>query len=191
MPNFHPYPYEDVHKKCPVKIVWVANFKRWKQPEIFIKLSEDLIKKGINNIECIMIGAPSPAKKWQKQLKDSINRTRTLTYLGPKPIESVNKILAESHIFVNTSKAEGFANTFIQAWMRNVPVISLHCNPDGVFDKEEVGYYAGSYEKMLDCVIKLIEKPELLEAMGKKAKEYACRVHSVENAKYIFDVLLG
>ena len=190
VPNFHPYPSEKICKSDPVKIVWVANLKKWKQPEMFIRLSEDLITKGINNIECIMIGSPSKAKKWQTELQDSIRRIRILTYLGSKPIEIVNKILSESHIFVNTSKAEGFANTFIQAWMRNVPVISLHCNPDGVFNKEEVGYFAGTYERMLESVIKLVVNQDLRESMGKNAKEYAYKTHSVENAKQILDILL-
>ena len=53
--------------------------------------------------------------------------------------EDVNKLLERSHLLVNTSKWEGFSNTFIQAWMRSVPVMTLGVNPDGLLDNSYLG----------------------------------------------------
>ena len=39
IPNFHPLPEGEVRKTDPVKVVWVANFKPSKQPELFVRLA--------------------------------------------------------------------------------------------------------------------------------------------------------
>jgi|LGOV01.1.fsa_nt_gb glycosyltransferase involved in cell wall biosynthesis len=190
IPNFHPYPQEDVEKLNPVKIVWVANFKPWKQPDQFIRLAADL-KKRTGNVECIMIGAPSTDRNWQLELEEQMKSVNVLNYVGLKPIAEVNALLARAHIFVNTSRAEGFANTFVQAWMRRVPVVSLHCNPDGVFEKEKVGFFAGTYEKMLEYVLELIQNPGLRETMADNARNYSYKTHSLRNVSRVREILMA
>ena len=62
---------------------------------------------------------------WQASLMRSIEATPNLEYLGQRTHAEVNELLARAHIFVNTSTHEGFPNTFIQAWLREVAVVSL------------------------------------------------------------------
>ncbi|GBC60925.1 hypothetical protein DENIS_1885 [Desulfonema ishimotonii] len=182
IPNFHPLPSEQICKEdAPVTIAWVANFKSWKQPEVFIRLAGDLEQRG-EKVRCVMVGAPADwAPEWQRSLEEKIRRVRNLTCLGRQSVERVNAILAAAHIFVNTSLAEGFANTFIQAWMRSVPVVSLHCNPDGILEREGVGFFSGSYGKMLADVVRLIRNPGLRTQMGVNAQGYAAERHSERN----------
>lgn len=189
IPNFHPSPQERIEKGSPVEIVWVANFKFLKQPECFIRLASDLtgIRK---DLHCTMIGAPSrSAPAWQKSLERKMARVPHLTYHGALPVEKVNAILAKAHIFVNTSTYEGFPNTFIQAWMRKVPVVSLCVNPDGVFEEQKIGFHAGTYDKLLKVVTELVANAALREGMGERAFEYAQRKHSEGNAMLMMDVL--
>lgn len=187
--NFHPMPRENNKKTNPVKIVWVANFKYLKQPEYFITLARDLSVLG-EKAECIMIGAPAhSALNWQRSLENEIDKVEHLTYLGPRPLEEVNSILAKAHILVNTSLYEGFPNTFIQAWMRKVPVVSLHVNPDRVFDKHSIGFFSGTYEKMLEGVVELIKNPALRDEMGERAQVYAFERHSEKNIANLIEIL--
>ena len=186
--NFHPKPIENIVKKeVPIKIVWVANFKPFKQPEIFVKLVEEL--QLYQDIEFIMIGRPGPSKKYNK-LHQKIKSISNLKYLNELPLEEVNKILLSSHIFVNTSKAEGFANTFIQAWMRKVPVVSLNVNTDDNFDNQKIGIFGKSYEGLKAGVEKLIKDKVLRERMGCDAQKYAFEHHTVGNAKHIISTIL-
>lgn len=137
-----------------------------------------------------MIGASAHwAPDWQRSLENEINEIENLVYLGARPIEKINSILAEAHIFVNTSLYEGFANTFIQAWMRKVPVVSLNCNPDGVFERHKIGFFSGTYEKMLERVVELVRKPALRDAMGERAQAYAFEKHSENNIAKLVEIL--
>jgi len=61
--------------------------------------------------------------------------------MGKLPFEETLKIFDGATLFVNTSKSEseGFPNTYIQAWLRGVPVISFDVDPDGVIAKNGLG----------------------------------------------------
>jgi glycosyltransferase involved in cell wall biosynthesis len=188
--NFQPLPLEPIHKQGPVKIVWVANFKPLKQPELFIRLADDISKMNIA-AKFIMVGQPASSANWQRQLEQRIGEVRQLSYFGGQTVEEVNMLLAESHIMVNTSLYEGFSNTFIQAWMRGVPVVSLNSNPEGLLDRKQMGCISGSYEQLCRDVLCLIRDDGLRSDMGNKAKNYARRYFSMENVSVIKKILMG
>ena len=188
--NFQPRPTEPIHKqRAPVKVVWIANLKPLKQPEIFIRLAEDISKMNVP-AEFVMVGQPSASENWQRQLEQRIGSVRSLSYLGGKSVEEVNMLLAESHIMVNTSLYEGFSNTFIQAWMRQVPVVSLNSNPEGLLDGKKMGYISGSYEQLYKDVLSLIRDEAIRSYMGKSAENYSRRYFSMENVAVIKKILM-
>lgn len=176
IPNFHPFPSEEIVKdSSPHRVLWVANFKPVKRPELFVRLARELAER--DDIVFTMIGRPGEEERYVK-LHDEIGKMTNLQYLGEKPIQEVNQHLAQSHIFVNTSRAEGFPNTFIQAWMRKVPTLSLDIDPDGVLAKQRIGYCAGSIEELKKRVIELCDNPQRREKMGIEAQRYAFDEHS-------------
>lgn len=188
--NFHPLPKECIDKTGPITVLWVANFKRLKQPEVFIRLARDL--RDIQNVRFIMVGRPPSGGSWNKSIMDQLTNLKNLTYLGEKKQEDVNLLLAQSHIVVNTSQWEGFSNVFIQAWMRRVPVVALNVNPDGIFDNGYVGYCAqGSYEILREHVTNLLHNPQLIESIGQRAQEHASKYYLEENVDQLIKLLDG
>ncbi|MEE9376875.1 MAG: glycosyltransferase [Candidatus Lokiarchaeia archaeon] len=184
--NFHPIPNKNINKENKIKIVWVANFKPMKQPELFVRLAKELDNE--INVNFTMIGRCNNKSRYNK-LISSINTIESLDYVGVKSQEQVNNIFLESHLLINTSKLEGFSNTFIQAWMREVPVITITVDPDDIIKKNNIGICAGSYEKLKDTVVDLISSPERISQMGKQGKHYAYNNHSMKNIDQILDIL--
>lgn len=185
--NFHPYPEETIDKTGPVTIVWVANFKEIKQPEVFVRLARDL--QTMEGVRFIMVGRTGNPGQYDRLIGE-INVLNNLSHTGELPQYDVNRFLAKAHLLVNTSTAEGFSNTFIQAWMREVPVISLHVNPDGVFDDRSIGFCSGSYAQLRTDVQTLAGDGHLRAAMGESARCYAMANHSMANADALVDLLL-
>ncbi|RJO60188.1 glycosyltransferase family 1 protein [candidate division WS5 bacterium] len=184
IPNFHPTLDQTLKKeKKPIKVIWVSNFKSLKRPEIFFRLAVDMEEE--KNVKFIMIGRFNPH---YEALKDKIQKQKNLSYLGELSIEEVNKVLSESHIFVNTSRAEGFPNTFIQSWMNEVPVVSLDVNTDGVFDNQKIGIYCNSYENLIKAVKLLVHNSDLRTKMGVDARLHAIKKHSMKNADKLIDL---
>lgn len=172
-----PVPTEVVDKSGPFTVVWVANIKGWKQPEMFVRLAGEF--RDDPRVHFVMVGRPTNGE-YQKQLEASMAGVQNLTYRAELPIEEVNELLANSHVFVNTSTNEGLPNTFVQAWMREVPVVTMLWDPDDILRSGEVGLFSGSFEQMVRDVRTLVENPALRDEMGRRARAYALEHHSLE-----------
>jgi len=182
--NWHPVPNERCSKEMPIKVIWVANFKRHKQPEIFIDLAEQF--ENFYGVEFIMVGRPMVGR-YQQMLEKKMNMLSNLKYLGEISNDEVNLLLSKSHVLVCTSKSEGFSNTFIQAWMRQVPVVSLNVDPDDLLKTKSLGFHSGNFEKMVQDMEKLLRDRGLLELMGENARNYAVENHSLEEMNKVID----
>jgi len=186
VPNFHPSPREEIRKGSEIRIVWVANLKPFKCPETFIRLAEEL--NGEGNVRFIMIGRAGESQ-WHRDMLSRMAAVHKLEYLGECSQDEVNQVFASADVFVNTSIHEGFPNTFIQAWMRKVPVVSLQVDPDGVLGKKGIGFCSGTYERLRDDVALLIEDSDLRHRMGEKAQDHAFKHHPLKNAEKIIEIL--
>jgi glycosyltransferase involved in cell wall biosynthesis len=176
--NGHPITVGDMNKKgdC-IKIVYIANLKLIKQPDIFVDLASRF--RNIPKIEFVIIGRPGSGK-WFRTLEARIRALDNLRFLGELPHNEVNEHLGSAHILVNTSQYEGFSNTFIQAWLHRVPVVSLKADPDRLLSEGGLGFCSGNFERLCSDLQRLIEDPALRESVGEKARLYAREKHSIE-----------
>jgi glycosyltransferase involved in cell wall biosynthesis len=186
LPNIHPMPNNTIKKTLPTKIVWVANFKQLKQPELFIQLAEKFLYS--HQTKFIMIGKPSSGA-WQEQLFKKMNRLSNLEYRGELSIDEVNELLRGSHILVNTSRYEGFSNAYIQAWMRKVPVVTLNCDPDDLIKTKKMGFHSKTFQQMVQDVRNLVENKQLREEMGEKSQKFAFKTFSIANINEFINLI--
>jgi glycosyltransferase involved in cell wall biosynthesis len=184
IPNFHPQPSEAIDKSGTPIVAWVAGIKPWKRPEAFVTLADAL--RDLTEVRFVMIGADATGsgdRPWAQALLRRLRDTPNLEYLGARTQTEVNQLLARSHVFVNTSRYEGFPNTFIQAWMREAAVVSLDVDPDQLLRKQAIGIFCeGSEARLAQSVRQLIAEPSLRSRFAAKAREYATAKHSMDNA---------
>lgn len=187
--NFHPEPAEVPDKSGPPTVVWIANLKRWKRPEVFVRLAQAL--QDLKGVRFLMIGEAPPARQddWCATLMHSIAATPGLEFLGHRTQDEVNRVLARACIFVNTSLHEGFPNTFVQAWLREAAVVSLTVNPDQVLDGRGVGIHAETEEGLARAVRTLLTNPALRADYTQRARAYARSTHSVRNAGMLVEMI--
>lgn len=175
--NFLPVPEKVKFPVKPARIVWLANLKYIKQPQIFIDLAKEL--KDLD-AKFIMIGRNNFFKN-----PDFFSEADNLEFLGELPQEKVNEILSEATMLVNTSISEGFSNAFIQAWLRGVPVISLNTDPDDLIKKYKMGFCSKTFSQLAIDVRRLVEDIVLRKEMSGNARTYAVKHHSLDNIQQI------
>jgi glycosyltransferase involved in cell wall biosynthesis len=188
VPNFHPRPdaSEGGRTDRTFRAIWVANFKPSKRPELFVQLAESFSDR--DDMEFVMIGRPGNPDLYGG-LHERMKRLTNLRYLGELPIDEVNRQIARSHVFVNTSPTEGFANTFIQSWMRGVPVVSCFVDPDGCLSRGGAGVVTGGPDGLHDAIATLAADPERWSGMSQTALAYAHEHHVPERAGPLVDLL--
>jgi len=161
-------------------VAWIANIKIRKQPEVFIKLANELKNSGY---KFIMIGyLQNNVKYYQDLIYEEEKVNKNFKYLGGIPDEKeVDKILAKCKILVHTCLPEGFGNNFIQAWLNECPTVSLKFDADDIMVKNRIGFHSGTYLQLVKDVKYLIDNPKMTAEMGKKARQYALANHLPEN----------
>jgi len=192
IPNFHPIPeYPKKPVARPMRVLWIANLKTSKRPEAMVEVAKQLANSG--DIKITMVGSPYPGSEQTKQdaIQRSIDALPNLDYRGALPLDDVNTLLAQSHLLVNTSIKEGFSNTFIQAWLRGVQVLTLGINPDNRLNGGPLGESFTSIADLANAITLRLEQPEKLAKDGTKARDIAKQDFSLENASKLADLLLS
>jgi glycosyltransferase involved in cell wall biosynthesis len=165
-------------------VVWVANIKQAKRPEMYIKLAHALAHKGV---DFLMVGA-IPAKEYQW----IAHGARGVHYLGKKSLAETNGIIADAIALVHTCKPEGFPNNFLQAWLQGVPTVSLGYDPAGYITKYDLGGHAADdWTKFQEQVERLIDDRQAARDAGKRAKDFADERFSIERTVNTIELFLN
>ena len=174
--NAHPLEKVERSKSTPPIVLWVGTIKpEWKQPELFLKLA-----KAIPDARFQMVGGASTNKQFYDEIKEEAERIPNLEFVGFVPYPEVNKYFENASILANTSSVEGFSNTFLQAWTRYTPVVSLNVDPDEIICKYKLGSHSRTFEQMVEDVKLLLEDEKLREEMGMNGRKYVEQEHDIK-----------
>jgi len=191
IPNFHPEPHADEVRERPADrllVAWVGNFKLVKRPELYVQLAEQL--QHVPGVRFVMAGRAGNDRT-HGELHARIRSLSNIEYLGELSFDAVNELLGRAHCLVNTSDAEGFSNTFIQAWMRGAVVLSLNADVDGLLESGQLGYLTGSVDALRERLEALLVAPQLREELAQRARTYSLRHFGTANIDAIANLLKG
>jgi glycosyltransferase involved in cell wall biosynthesis len=158
------------------EVLWVGRLHPVKRPGRFLDLAERF-----PDLRFIMIGMTDST---QRELLETVRaRTRSisnLTYVEDVPWRQCEAWFRGARILVNTSEYEGFPNTFVQAALAEIPIVSLSVDPDGVLSRRDLGACAsGAFEQLVALVRTYCDDPIRRREAGRRARAYAVEYHDV------------
>jgi glycosyltransferase involved in cell wall biosynthesis len=177
IPPAYSFANQYYRKVQPPVVLWVANIKHLKQPELFLKLAEAIPEASFQMIGGL--GSEEPASYYDK-IKEDAARIPNLEFLGFVPFHEIDRYFQQASIFVNTSSYEGFPTTFVQAWAAGLPVVSLNVDPSGIISKNKIGFYSKAFPQMVSDIKQLLDNKELLSEMAQNARAYAAKNHDIK-----------
>lgn len=158
-------------------ILWVGRADYWKRPISFIKLAQALPKEKL-----VMVCRKGSDVKLFNRVKNLAAQQDNVKFFPIVPIEEITKYFKQAKLFVNTSTAEGFPNTFMQSGLVKTPVLSLTVNPDDYLKRLNCGLAAKNNQKLLIKKCKrIIKDPGLIKTMGQNHYDYIIKNHSFRN----------
>ena len=139
--------YAACQKPSPPVVLWVGSISSVKNPDIFVKLV-----KSIPDASFEMVGGKTEEYQIYDNIKNATKKLPNFKFCGFVPYHEVDEYFKRASIFVNTSSIEGFPNTFLQAWAHYVPTISLNVDPDGIIQKNKLGFCSKTFKQLVSDV---------------------------------------
>lgn len=166
--------------------LWVARLDDFKRPELFIRLAREFEDENF-----VMIAPLSGDAKYDADIEQSAAERGNIRFIPGVPFDKVDRYFEEARLFVNTSTGEGFPNTFIQAAMYSTPILSLSVDPDGILEKENLGYCAGGdWERFREYFQKLLRNEDDWRGKAADGYRYARDNHDLKKSAGEFKKIL-
>jgi glycosyltransferase involved in cell wall biosynthesis len=105
-------------------VLWAGTVRDYKQPELLLEIARRLPQHRF-----VMVGGAGGVRpqdvRYFEGMKRDAQALRNVEFAGFVPYAGVEAYFNRARVFVNTSRFEGFPNTFLQAWARGVPTVSF------------------------------------------------------------------
>lgn len=155
-------------------ILWVGRSADFKHPERFLKLAEDFPQERF-----VMVCQHATGDRDYESLRQHAARISNLSFVDHVRFAEIDSWFERAKVFVNTSDAEGFPNTFIQACKAGTAILSYAVNPDGFLDRYRCGRCAGASESRLGAELKTMLESGRYAEMGQSGRAYVEQRHNV------------
>ena len=155
-----------------IDVLWLSNLRALKRPEMVLELARQL-----PDVKFTLAGGPMPhpgGSTYYEDVKAAAARLPNVSMPGAVRYTDTGAWFDRARIFLNTSSVEGFPNTFLQAWIRAVPVVSFF-DPDGLIRRLQLGSVPASLDDMRESIRGLLDVGVYRENLGRRARDFAAR----------------
>jgi len=153
-----------------IDVLWLSNLRALKRPELALELARQL-----PHVNFMLAGGPMPGgETYFEDVRAAAARLPNVTMHGAVRYADSGNLFDRARIFLNTSSIEGFPNTFLQAWVRGVPVISFF-DPDSLVQRLQLGHIASSIDEMREAIRSFLEHEAERQATGRRARDFVMR----------------
>ncbi len=166
-------------KPCSKKeelVLWVANMRDFKRPDLFIKLVYEL--KNVP-FKIRMIGKCNYSY-YLKQIEKCQIDIPNFKWLGQLSYNETNEYFQKAKYYVNTSDSEGFPNTFLQAMLGRTYIVSRKVDPDNIIKRNLMGFVNDDISKIAEHLCEIKENDKLINDVTDRAFDYAIKEHSIK-----------
>ena len=150
-----------------IDVLWVSNLRHVKRPDRLLEIA-----RAMPGYRFHMAGGPSPGEEDVfRRVEVEARAIPNLTFHGAVPYMDVGVLFARARLFANTSDLEGFPNTFLQSWVRGIPVVTMF-DPDGVVQRERLGSAHSTVAEMAAGLEAFLRSEDAYEAASSATREF-------------------
>jgi glycosyltransferase involved in cell wall biosynthesis len=153
-----------------IDVLWLGNIRKLKRPDRMLEIADQLPE-----INFHMAGGPLPGEEpLYHEVRSAAAARANITFHGPLSYWAANEACSRAKLLLNTSAVEGFPNTYLQAWIRGVPVVTL-IDPDHVIAREGLGAAAGSPAELPGTIEALLSNPAAYQSASESCTRFMAR----------------
>ena len=173
----------------PEAFLWVGRPAAYKNPWAFIKLAQALPEA---RFRMVGLGEAVPDNPLALEISAAASRLENVEVLPGVPHAELGNLLDRAVAVVNTAEFEGMPNALLECWARGVPALALQHDPDGVIERENLGFFAhGSQDKLRDYARSMWQARHDQAAFSESCRAYIRRAHGVDAIARAWEEALG
>jgi glycosyltransferase involved in cell wall biosynthesis len=154
-------------------VLWIGRAIEFKRPERFLDLAERL-----PGIPFTLILNPTHRRRYSRRLRERAESLPNVRHIPYVPYAQVMEHFHAARLLVGTSEAEGFPNTYLQAFRASTPVLSLKVDPDGIIRREGLGFVAGgNFDRLASEAKRRYDDLPWIAETGRRARAYVLNHH--------------
>jgi glycosyltransferase involved in cell wall biosynthesis len=161
-------PKEEPVSSRAIDVLWISNLNPVKRADRVLAIAKSNSSVNFTMIGGVVRGQEAYYDRMEREAREIPN----VHFMGKLSYKETNEYIARSKLFLNTSDIEGFPNTFLQAWVRAVPVVSS-LDPNDLIVRAGLGIKAITDKSIGTALRELLENEERREQMGAAARSYA------------------
>ncbi len=150
----------------------MSHLRHLKRPDLALDFAEQLSDATIHMVGGKMLRF----SELYQQVKARSKHLGNVVFHGRLSYPETLVLYDRTKTFINTSEQEGFANSYIQAWCRAVPLV-VRCVTDGIIQREGLGIAVKSIEDMIEGVRFYLNSPGELAEARMRCLAYVHRMH--------------
>jgi glycosyltransferase involved in cell wall biosynthesis len=155
-----------------IDLLWISNIRQVKRPDRILELADRLPEVKIH-----MAGGSLPDEESLfRDVKRAASAKSNVSFHGQLSYWEANQLYGRARLLVNTSDVEGFPNSYLQAWIRGVPVVTL-IDPDGVIEREGLGIAARFAAEIPAAIRHLLSNAAAWRAASDRCRAFMAREH--------------
>lgn len=139
-------------------IAWMANFRHRKNMALLLEIAKMLPKEQFR-----IAGVPlTPMDEETALSVAELEKLENVTFVGGIAREEVLPFLSQAKFLLNTSRYEGFSNTFLEAMCTGTPVLTTDtANPDNLIHDNALGFVYTNPHQLVEKISGLSEQQYL------------------------------
>lgn len=159
-----------------IDVLWVANLRHVKRPDRVLEFAACL-----PHVRIHMAGGVCPGEEaLYARVEAAAKALPNLTFHGTVAYRAVGRLFDRARLFINTSELEGFPNTFLQAWVRGVPVIATF-DPDEILARERLGLPVADVAAMTEAIAELLADDGQYQRARQRCQAYMARLYDEDD----------
>lgn len=183
---------KDAHPTSADIVLWVANLRPSKRPELFIEMARQLPERRFVMIGGAAVDAEST--RYAETIRQAASALGNVELTGFLPLAQAERYFDRAKVVINTSTVEGMPNTFLQAWARGVPTLA-YVDVGARSEGASVYRVVSDTEEAVEEIDRLFSDDIYYTHASHRCREYFARTHAkgavVEQFSDLLNALWG
>lgn len=162
-------------------LLWIGGFSPVKQLELLLDVAEQH-----PDLQFDVVGDGNSESEYVQRLRSRAETMPNVHLHGTVPHAYVQQFYQRAAALICTSRAEGFPNTFLEAWRCGLPVVTTF-DPDGMISSKGLGRVGKDVRKLAAGIRELLDSPEQWQKMSRRARQFYLKNFTVDTVMAKFE----